>query len=710
MAKRPDLQGMRAVAVLAVFADHLFGWPTGGFVGVDVFFVLSGFFITGLILKERASTGEMSFQTFYTRRVKRILPSALLVLTVTVIAAYALFPATRSRDTLLDALWAALFAANIRLESQGADYFQQDLQPSPIQHYWSLSIEEQFYFVWPLLLMLLFALTRKSYRRGRVWSRHLGLFLPMALIVSASFGWAMFLSAEDPNRAYFSTLTRVWELGVGALLAIAGPWLVRLPTAIRPVLAYVGLAGLIASLLLINGAVQFPAPWAALPVGATALVVASFHGAEVRGMFLLTNPVARWFGDTSYTLYLWHWPVIVLLLAMFPKGPLYYGVALAMALALTSITYYFFEDPIRKSNWLVDDPARTKHRRPKLSRTAWATVGIAAAIAVIVTIPSMAYSDKISAAKEEYTGAAGIEYETEDPFLGEEAAAPGIPSADPNAPSGRPAGQNIRNADSCIGAPAMRNANCKLRNPDAPLQPSIDEFTNDLPRSRGCFGDGERGMRTCKFGYGGPDATRIVLVGDSHAYALLPAFWQILDVNKWNLTVYSGTGCDLMDPPEDECAEPMGKIRADLLDHPYDLVISTSARAETPPVRFAKAWEPLAAAGSRIAVVADNPDNRDEALACLTRISLGGDKSGECNTPRAYGFRVADPQVAAAKVVPGTTTIDLSDYYCNAVICPTVIGDVIVYRDNGHITATFAKTLAGPLEEGIKRALSVPKP
>lgn len=680
---------MRAVAVLAVFADHLFNWPSGGFVGVDVFFVLSGFFITGLLIRERTTTGKLSFQDFYIRRVKRILPSALLVLAATVVCSYLLFPAIRAKETLVDALYAAVFSANFHFQAVGADYFQQGQPPSPLQHYWSLSIEEQFYFVWPALLALIFVQTRRFRSNRKGSARQWVLFGAMAVIVAASFGWAMFLSATDPNSAYFSTPTRVWELGVGAIVAIAGPWLIHIPPYVRPVLAYLGLAGVGASLFLIDSTVQFPAPWAALPVLSTALVVASFHGAEVRGMPLLTNPVAHYLGDTSYTLYLWHWPVIILLLSVLPKGPFYCGVAVALALGLTFITYRFYENPIRKSTWLLERSAGGNHQRLKLTPSAWGIIGVIGVVTVVMSILGINYVDKISAAQK-LSGIQNHQSQT----------AEGNPSA--------------KKADPCFGAPAMVTPGCVLRNVQVPLQPSLDDFAHDEQgqRSSDCYllKDSEQNLAACEYGYHGPDATRIALVGDSHAAALLPALWPILDANKWQLTTYVGTDCVFVKPALTGCQSRMSRIESELVAHPYNLVLITNFNRGLRPESYQQAWAPVAAAGSRIAVVVDNPHTSAEALACLTRVSLDGDHTGDCGTSRAAAFVRADTLAPAAQLVPNATAIDLTPYYCTAERCPSVIGNVIVYRDsksedNSHITATYMETLAPAVEDGIRRAL-----
>ncbi|WP_365997394.1 acyltransferase family protein [Mycolicibacterium sp.] len=678
---------MRAIAVLSVVADHLVSWPSGGFVGVDVFFVLSGFFISGLLIRERTTTGRLSFRDFYIRRVKRILPSALLVLVVTVIGSYVLFPAIRAKETLVDGLYAAVFAANIRFQAVGADYFQQGQPPSPLQHYWSLSIEEQFYFIWPVVIVVIFALTRRFRGSGRSSTRLLALFGAMAIVVAASFGWAMLMSANDPNGAYFSTFTRVWELGVGALVAIGGPWLARIPTAIRPVLAYLGLAGVIGSLFLIDSTVQFPAPWAGMPVLSTGLIVASFQGADVRGMFPLTNPVARYFGDTSYTLYLWHWPVIMLLLTIFPKGRLLYGIALAVALGLTVITYHFYEDPIRKSNWLLDTSARRGRKKPKLTTSGWGFVGALIVVAVVMSISYIQYDDKLSEAAKESQGAEAYQQLVTKTT---------VPS---------PAAK----IDPCFGAPAMITAGCVMRNPDVPLRPSVDTFAQDKSGTENCWRTkDEVRIRSCNFGYGGPDTTRIALIGDSHAEALIPALQQVLIANKWQLTTYVGDGCQWRFAPPHDC--PMDEIQTALLSNPPALVLTTSVRLYGgEPADFQKVWAPVLAAGSRIAVIADNPQVSEDSIACLTRVSLGGDRTGECGTSRAEGFAHPDPLVSATSLVPEAAVIDLTPYYCTADRCPSVIGNVIVYRDtNAHLTATFVKTLAPAIADEIRRALGTP--
>lgn len=211
---RPEIEGLRAVAVLLVVANHL-GWATGGFVGVDVFFVISGFLITGLLLSEAGRTGRISFVGFYRRRARRILPAALLTLIGTNLAAHAIFLAVRAHQTAVDSWWALGFLANVHFAANGTDYFRAELPPSLVQHFWSLSVEEQFYVVWPVVIAAVLLVSRRI-RAGRAVVRP-AVFGALAVIVIGSFVWALHETGSAPTRAYFDTGARAWELGAGAL-------------------------------------------------------------------------------------------------------------------------------------------------------------------------------------------------------------------------------------------------------------------------------------------------------------------------------------------------------------------------------------------------------------------------------------------------------------------------------------------------------------
>jgi peptidoglycan/LPS O-acetylase OafA/YrhL len=312
---RPDIEGLRAIAVLAVVLFHA-GVPgiRGGYVGVDIFFVLSGFLITGLLLREHQRRGSVSLPAFYARRARRILPAATLVLIVTVLATYYWLGYIRGAVTALDGRWTAAFAANLRFALQGTDYFGHRMAPSPLRHYWSLAVEEQFYLVWPALLLLTATVARGVALRKK-------LVAVLAVIVIGSFGWSVVETRMDPVWAFFSPLTRAWELGIGALLALGTTWLRRLPDHLGPWLSWAGLLAVLLSLVLLTSRTAFPGYAAALPVLGTALVIIAgtlrpASGAEA----VLGRAPLQWLGKASYSWYLTHWPVLIIAgaLAMTP--------------------------------------------------------------------------------------------------------------------------------------------------------------------------------------------------------------------------------------------------------------------------------------------------------------------------------------------------------------------------------------------------------
>jgi peptidoglycan/LPS O-acetylase OafA/YrhL len=348
------------VAVLTVFANHLWHWPRGGFVGVDIFFVISGFLITGNLLRTAQKTGTVSVKKFYWNRVRRIVPAATVVLILTYVVWLLVFLPFRAHQVAIDALFAFIFLANWRFAFHDTNYFAAGASVSPLQHYWSLSIEEQFYFVWPALIFVisLIVITRKTWTHSHRMLLAGGV---MGVIIAASLGWALYETATAPTWAYFNTLARVWELGVGALLATAIGVLARIPDKVKPLLSWAGLGLIAASLFLIGGdSVGFPAPWVLLPVTAAALVISAGVGGEPKYQKFLRNPVSTYIGDISYSLYLAHWPVIVLLGALMDVSASYYVCAVVLSFGLAIASYHLVENPLRRANM---DKIRVFRRR-----------------------------------------------------------------------------------------------------------------------------------------------------------------------------------------------------------------------------------------------------------------------------------------------------------------------------------------------------------
>ncbi len=225
-AFKPDVEGLRAVAILLVVLFHAgVSQLPGGYVGVDVFFVVSGYVITGVLLRERTSTGTTSLLSFYARRARRILPAATLVLITTVVAAYVLLGTASGLGTADDAKWAALFLANFHFAAVGTNYLSAQLPPSPLQNLWTLSVEEQFYVVYPTLFLLVAGLRLRLHLRTKM----LGA---LGLVVIVSLGWSVIQTGSNPNAAYFSPFTRAWELALGAMVALAAPHFARVPSAV----------------------------------------------------------------------------------------------------------------------------------------------------------------------------------------------------------------------------------------------------------------------------------------------------------------------------------------------------------------------------------------------------------------------------------------------------------------------------------------------
>jgi peptidoglycan/LPS O-acetylase OafA/YrhL len=667
---RADIQGLRAVAVLAVIAYHLAGWPQGSFDGVDVFFVISGYLITGILVREFESRQTISFPGFYARRIKRILPAGLFVIGATLCATRVLAGIDRYHFAAKDAIAAVLFASNWRFAHTGVNYFNQALPPSPLQHYWSLSVEEQFYFVWPWLMLglLLVGLRLRFWRR-----EHARLVAGVAIaVISGVALWLAFAqTTSDPTVAYFSTFTRAWELGLGALVAIAARPLGRCDPRLRLVVALVGLVGMLVSLFVVRSSPGFPAPWALLPALSTAAVLGAGAGLTSRSLLPLTNPVSQYLGKISYSLYLWHFPVVVLIVAVFAQySAAYWAVGLALIFGLSAASFHLLEDPARRGTWFRQRPGRLPIPAPGWLKyaTACAATALVAGAGLLLVRASEPTRLVLSA-----------------PIL---------------------IGQTQDNPVECVGAAALDpRHHCARLNAGDRVAPLPGELPDDTAGAYACYAYLGQPMHPCAYGSTRPDATRVALIGDSHAAALLAVLEPQLEAVNWHVTVFVGQTCGWLPPALSPTCPGMRLIQRNLLHHHYGIVIATELRQYTSSVaQHLEAMRPVAATGARIVVVEDDPGVSAASTACVDRVTYSA--TGNCGTSAASAYRDPDRLAQAAERTPRAVVIPTRQYYCRDDFCPATIGNVIVYRDTAaHVTASYARTLSPYLVEAIERAL-----
>jgi peptidoglycan/LPS O-acetylase OafA/YrhL len=339
---RPDIQGLRAVAVLLVVLFHAVGRPfSGGYVGVDVFFVISGFVITGVLLRERASSGRTSVLAFYGRRCRRIIPAATLVILVTIAASYLVLGFLAGDSTARDGRWAAVFLVNFHFASMATNYLAAQQPPSPLQNFWSLSVEEQFYVVYPTLFLALAAVrTRISFR--------LRTAIGLIIIIIVSFALSISQTQTNEAVAYFSPFTRAWELALGALIAVSTNRLLRLRPHVAAAMGWLGLGAILLSAIVFNAQTPYPGSLVAVPVVGAGFVIA---GGVVAPNFGVERMLAlapfQWLGKLSYSLYLWHWPILIIAAEKQERTnlPVRQGLLLlALALGASVVSYALVEN------------------------------------------------------------------------------------------------------------------------------------------------------------------------------------------------------------------------------------------------------------------------------------------------------------------------------------------------------------------------------
>jgi peptidoglycan/LPS O-acetylase OafA/YrhL len=688
LARRDDIQGLRAIAVLTVIAAHAsVPFLPGGFVGVDVFFVISGFLISQLLFREVERSGRVSIPGFYARRARRILPAATLVTIATVVASAIWLSAVDLLAVVKDALWTVFFAANIHFAAIGTDYFAQEEPPSPLQHYWSLAVEEQFYVVWPALLLGLVLLARqRSLPRRLVGS-------VLVVLTGASFAWSVVSTSTDPLAAYFSTPARAWELGLGALTALVASAVAgRLSRTARGLLCLAGLAAIAYACVFYGDGTPFPGWAAAVPVvgAALALLAGAAEGAPqplpVRALGVLPMRVV---GDWSYSLYLWHWPVLIIAERRVGDLGLWRTLAcLAAIFVLSALTYRFVEQPFRS-------PVRFPTRR------ALSLYPAAIAVVAASALGGHYYSDYSSGAFGDNPPITLQQFGVEDPSQFDLDEDPTVALVQ----------ASVIAARHHMAIPSK-------------LEPDILTVRDDEPDLGAC--NYEKDSRElCP--RGDPTADRsIVVFGNSHARMWVPAFDQIGKELGFATYYFVKPNCaaslvtvgELIpgSPPWPECDD----FRAWALDqvaslHPALVVVASSGPN---PVLYDDAgnkvpkdgidaavqggyvdlFTRLSTLADRTVLLRDVPKSEELPDECLTE---KGNDLGDCLfTPLAASVNDADISAAAAQQT-GTQVVDPTRWVCWDGSCPAVVGDTLPYRDRGHLTTVYAAGLSDELEKAL---------
>ena len=658
---RLDIEGMRTIAVGSVLIGHAgVSFMAGGFVGVDVFFVLSGFLITGLLAREVSRSGRVSLSSFWARRMKRLLPASATVLVFSALVAYLYLPITQRKDFGGDIVSAALYVVNWRLADRGVDYLAEDVGQSPVQHYWSLAVEEQFYLVWPILMLVIGLVAARRWRRGA--------FAVLGVATIGSFAYSVQQTADSPATAYFVSTTRIWELGIGALLALAATQVERLPGLLRAVGGWVGIAMIAYAVLVFDDSTTWPGANALVPtIGAALMIASGLSPTPGSPQRLLSIAPMVWIGGLSYSIYLWHWPILVAAQARWPDVRLRW-VLLLMVLSVV---------PAYLSNRFIEDPIRFGAFFKPTGRA----LSLGLALTAIGVGAGLALSASVSVG--------------------------GVDEADTSDSPGAAALLDPANKDVDWSAIASVTT----------MRPLATEAIDDRPDfyddGSGCqVDDGVAEPKPCVSGDPSADRT-VVIVGDSKMAQWQPTFASIAEREGFRLVQLTKSSCTFADVDfarenREDCRAWGRTVLQDILTMKPDLVIESHRFIDALPPGadddkdsteeamvdgLTSYWSTLTDAGIPVVTLLDNPSPPNAPV--YECVAEAPDNLPSCSFELAGAVKAsgAPAQRKAAAEVPGVGIMDLTSTVCpDDNRCPAVIGNVLVYRQGTHLTTTFIDT------------------
>ncbi|AZO67253.1 MULTISPECIES: acyltransferase family protein [unclassified Mesorhizobium] len=642
---RPDIEGLRALAVSGVVAFH-FGLSDlpGGFTGVDIFFVISGYLITGQLLREIAEDGRLNLWRFYARRARRLLPASLFVILVTLVAGYFILSPDEQALYSKGAMFASAYAINFWLIRWAFDYFAPDAANNPFIHFWSLSVEEQFYLVWPGLLLL--AAWLRPGKRAAI------LVIGVAGVVSFAV-CAWLTTVAQPWAFYFSPL-RAWEFAAGGLATMAPAKFWRERPQLGAALAWFGLALIAGAYLTFSEQdTPFPGVAAVVPVAGAVLLLLSGSGNVQSGpSAVLALPPLQWVGKLSYSLYLWHWPVIVYATMMVPDlswpGRL---ACAALTLALSIFTYNFIENPIRRNGWLMANAARALVPAAMLTGASVVATYANARLAVHDLDPSQRIIAETAAQPSTARAKVGciLDYET--------------------------------------------------------VTPKACEFgAKNAEHSIALFGDSHADHWS----------TPLIEAAKKNNYKVVT--WLKSACRASRLTVWSSklkrdyTECDQW---REQSIKEIIALRPSLVV--ISEISLTSSRKLSPDAKVPDTqdqdWqaglrstlEAFSQAGLKVAFIRDVPFNGMFVDTCVARALWRGQAPSVCDAPRsdAANDAVAAVERDIVRAIPNATYIDMTDRFCDAKTCHVFIDGKLAYRDRHHMATPFAQTLEPPVERAL---------